>query len=66
MAVTNQERVGKAMELLRAGLAPFVDREIQSSVKGGSVRMDAVRRFSDDPILGKKPITQWDVAAFSN
>jgi len=62
MAVTNQERVGKAMELLRAGLAPFVDREIQSSVKGGSVRMDAVRRFSDDPILGQKPITQWDVA----
>ncbi|MGH6678697.1 MAG: Swt1 family HEPN domain-containing protein, partial [Bradyrhizobium sp.] len=62
MAVTNQERVGKAMELLRAGLAPFVDREIQSSVKGGSVRMDAVRRFADDPILGQKPITQWDVA----
>ena len=24
MAVTNQERVGKAMELLRQGLAPFV------------------------------------------
>lgn len=62
MAVTNQERVGKAMELLRAGLAPFVDREIQSSVKGGSVRMDAVRRFADDPILGQKSITQWDVA----
>ena len=62
MAVTNQERVGKAMELLRAGLAPFVDREIQSSVKGGTVRMDAVRRFADDPILGQKPITQWDVA----
>lgn len=62
MAVTNQERVGKAMDLLRTGLAPFVDREIQSSVKGGSVRMDAVRRFADDPILGQKPITQWDVA----
>jgi len=27
MAITNQERVGKAMELLRAGLAPFVERE---------------------------------------
>lgn len=23
MAMTNQERVGKAMDLLRAGLAPF-------------------------------------------
>ena len=62
MAITNQERVGKAMDLLRAGLAPFVDREIQSAVKGGSVRMDAVRRFADDPMLGQKPIAQWDVA----
>ena len=30
MAITNQERVGKVMELLRAGLAPFVDREFKS------------------------------------
>jgi hypothetical protein len=51
MAVTNQERVGKAMDLLRAGLAPFVEREVQSAVKAGTVRMDAVRRFSEDPML---------------
>ncbi len=30
MAITNQERVGKAMELHRAGLAPFVEREFKS------------------------------------
>ena len=30
MAITNQERVGKAMELLRAGLAPFVEREFKN------------------------------------
>jgi predicted AAA+ superfamily ATPase len=30
MAITNQERVGKAMELLRAGLAPFVERELHA------------------------------------
>ena len=24
--------------------------------------MDAVRRFADDPMLGQKPIAQWDVA----
>jgi len=30
MAITNQERVGKAMELLRQGLAPFVDTEERS------------------------------------
>jgi len=62
MAITNQERVGKAIDLLRAGLASFVEREIQSAVKAGAVRMDTVRRFSDDPMLGSKPIAQWDVA----
>jgi predicted AAA+ superfamily ATPase len=62
MAITNQERVGKAMDLLRAGLAPFVDREVQSGAKAGTIRMDAVRRFADDPMLGSKPIAQWDVA----
>ena len=62
MAITNQERVGKAMELLRAGLAPVVEREVQAAVKAGSVRMDAVRRFADDPMLGQKPIAQWDAA----
>ena len=29
MAITNQERVGKAMELLRQGLAPFAEREFK-------------------------------------
>jgi len=37
MAITNQERVGKAMELLRAGLAPFVERELKSD-RGGAQR----------------------------
>jgi predicted AAA+ superfamily ATPase len=62
MAMTNQERVGKAMDLLRAGLSPFVEREVQAAVKAGTVRMDAVRRFAEDPMLGNKPIAQWDVA----
>jgi predicted AAA+ superfamily ATPase len=62
MAITNHERVGKAMELLRAGLAPFVEREIHAAVKAGTVRMDAVRRFAEDPMLGQKPVRDWDVA----
>jgi predicted AAA+ superfamily ATPase len=62
MAITNQERVGKAMELLRAGLAPFAEREVRDGVSKGSVRMEAVRRFAEDPMLGKKPILEWDVA----
>ena len=34
MAITNHERVGKTMELLRQGLAPFVEREFQNLHKG--------------------------------
>jgi hypothetical protein len=44
------------------GLAPFVDREVQSAAKAGSVRMDVVRRFAEDPMLGQKPLGQWDAA----
>ena len=62
MAITNQERVGKAMDLLRQGLAPFVEREVQQGVKAGTVRMDTIRRFADDPRLSQKPIVEWDAA----
>ena len=37
MAITNHERVGKALELLKAGLAPFVDREFKSIYKDGAM-----------------------------
>ena len=34
MAITNHERVGKAMELLKDGLGPFVERELKSEYQG--------------------------------
>jgi hypothetical protein len=30
MALTNDERIGKAMDLLRAGLAAFVERDLRN------------------------------------
>ena len=63
MATTNHERVGKAMELLRDGLAPFVHREATAKVRAGTVRMDAIRRFVEDPQLANKSIAEWDAAA---
>ncbi len=30
MAITNHERIGKAMDLLREGLVPFVARELRA------------------------------------
>lgn len=63
MAVTNQERVGKALELLRTGLGPFVEREVQERVKQGSVRMETLYRYAEDPKLEDKPISEWDASA---
>ena len=62
MAITNQERVGKAMELLKAGLAPFVEREIKS---GESRKVGGwnVQHYINDPILTDKPVSEWDAAA---
>lgn len=62
MAVSNQERLTRGMELLRAGLAPYVERELQAAINAGTVRMDAIRRFADDPKLANKPTAEWDVA----
>jgi predicted AAA+ superfamily ATPase len=63
MAITNQERVGKALELLRAGLAPYVEREVQDKIRGGAVRAESLRRFAEDPLLASKPIAEWDAAS---
>jgi predicted AAA+ superfamily ATPase len=62
MAITNQDRVGKALELLKAGLAPFVDREVMAAVQVNSVQMATVQRYAEEPILSKKPIAEWDAA----
>ncbi len=62
MVITNQERVGKGLELLRAGLAPYVEREVQEAVRAGAVNMETVRRFAEDPLLKNKPIAEWDAA----
>ena len=62
MAATNHERVGRAMELLRAGLAPFVEREVIERVKARAVRMDTIRRFAEDPALTDRPMADWDAS----
>lgn len=62
MAMTNHERVGKGLELLKVGLGPFVDREVRQSVSAGNLHMDNLRHFVEDPVLQNRPITEWDVA----
>jgi len=62
MAITNQERVGKAMELLRQGLAPFAEREFKNLHKA-QAGAEALRYMGEDRVVGKKPLAEWDVAA---
>ncbi len=45
------------MGLLRAGLAPFVHREVMARSKA-----DTMKRFADDPKLIGKPVSEWDAA----
>ena len=62
MADTNNERVGKALDLLKEGLAPFVAREMKSAMGSNLLTVDDLRRFATDPMLSQKPVVEWDVA----
>lgn len=62
MAITNHERVGKAMELLKQGLGPYVDREFRS-VFGSRSANELTRFLGEDRINAKRPVAEWDVAA---
>jgi predicted AAA+ superfamily ATPase len=50
MAITNHDRVGKGLDLLRAGLAPFVERELKA--KHGGTWADEVQDILRDTRLG--------------
>jgi predicted AAA+ superfamily ATPase len=61
MAITNHERVGKAMDLLKQGLGPFVEREFMSAHKDRALA-EATRYMGEDRLLAKKAIAEWDAA----
>lgn len=63
MAITNHERVGKALDSFRNGIAPYVEREVQAAVQSGALSPQAVKGFLDDPMLADRPIGSFDVSA---
>jgi len=63
MAITNHERVGKSLEHLKAGLGPFVEREIHGAIAANAISMEKVKGFVDDPNLANRGICEWDAAA---
>ena len=62
MAITNQERVGKALELFRTGLAPYVEREFANVHKDKALAEARRLLPAEDRINGTRPIAQWDAA----
>lgn len=62
MATTNHDRVGKALELLKGGLAPYVEREFQSAYQAKAAA-EAGRFLGEDRINAKRPMSEWDAAA---
>ncbi|MDE0101184.1 MAG: Swt1 family HEPN domain-containing protein [Bryobacterales bacterium] len=62
MAITNRDRVGKALDLLKEGLGPFVEREF---VRVHRKRADEQARlyFNDRQLRTDRPIREWDAAA---
>ena len=61
MAVTNHERIGKALELLKTGLGPFVEREMKSIY---TERLETGgRRLWERIGCSRINPCQWDVAA---
>ena len=62
MAITNHERVGKALDLLKTGLGPFVDREVKGALESRKLDAFKLRDYAEDPVLANKPTSEWDVA----
>ncbi len=61
MAITNHERVGKALASLKKGLGPFAEREFKHIYKG-QAQKEIRQMVADDRINMDGPMAQWDVA----
>ena len=62
MAINNHERVGKAMELLKRGLGPFVEREFKNLYRDRAAS-EARRFLGEDRNKVGRAVGGWDVAA---
>ena len=62
MAITNNDRVGKALSALKEGLSPFVEREVNAAIRAKRLDSHYVRTFGEDPARGGRPLANWDAA----
>jgi predicted AAA+ superfamily ATPase len=61
MAITNRDRIAQALDLLKVGLAPFVEREVRAAIAKGKMP-SGVRALAEDPMFKEKAIVQWDAS----
>ena len=61
MSPTNRERVGEALDLLKAGLGPFVEREFANAY-GAEAQSQAVNLLGESRLAMDKLVPQWDAA----
>ena len=62
MAISNYERFRLALELLRKGLGPYMEREFRAKFKG-QADDELNRRLGLDRINANKPVQDWDASA---
>ena len=63
MSSTNRTRIDQCLELLRRGLAPFIERELRRAVETRRVDAQALQTVASNARQGNTPLAQWDVAA---
>src|SRR3989449_7948616 len=61
MSITNHERVGKALDLVKTGLAPFVEREFKSLYEEKALS-EAQRFMTTERLDANRPFSAWDAA----
>src|SRR5438876_2523044 len=61
MATTNRERAGKALDLLKAGLGPFVEREFKN-LYGDQALAEAQKLMMAERLDTSRPFAAWDAA----
>jgi hypothetical protein len=62
MPTNSIEKVGTGLILLRDGLGPFVEREINTAIRSGRLSKGDVAKYANDTDLFDRRISEWDVA----
>src|SRR5690606_24042882 len=61
MAITNYERIGKGLELLKQGLGPFVEREMKAVFGNKWIETARYKLLRDEDLQVVNGEIQWDV-----